>query len=64
MVSFDVVSLFKNVPLEYTINIILDKVYNKKLIKTKLKRAELKKLLWMCTTELHFSFKKKYVSTS
>ena len=58
MISFDV-SLFTNVPLEYTINIILDKVYNKRLIKTKLKRSELKKLLWLCTSELHFSFNRK-----
>ena len=32
MVSFDVVSLFINVPIEFTIDVILDKVYNKCLI--------------------------------
>ena len=45
MVSFDVSSLFTNVPLDNTINLILDKVYKKKLVKTKLKREELKILL-------------------
>ena len=55
MVSFDVSNLFTNVPLEYTIELILKKVYNKKLIKTKLKREELRELLRMCTKELHFT---------
>ena len=56
MVSFDVSNLFTNVPLEYTIELILKKVYNKKLIKTKLKRDELRELLRMCTKELHFTY--------
>ena len=59
MVSFDVSNLFTNVPLEYTINLILDKVYKKKLIKTKLKRNELKLLLELCTKEMHFTFNGK-----
>ena len=37
-VSFDVKSLFTNVPLKKTINIILDRIYNKKLINTTLKK--------------------------
>ena len=48
--------LFTNVPLDYTINIILDKTYKKKLIKTKLKHEELKLLLELCTKEMHFNF--------
>ena len=56
MVSFDVVSLFTNVPLDFTINLILDKVYREKAIRTKLEREELKKLLEICTKEMHFSF--------
>ena len=56
MVSFDVSNLFTNVPLEFTIELILKKVYNKKLIKTKLKREELRELLRMCTKELHFTY--------
>ena len=35
MVSFDVSSLFTNVPLDHTIEIILKKVYDEKLISTK-----------------------------
>ena len=56
LVSFDVVSLFTNVPLDFTINLILDKVYREKAIRTKLEREELKKLLEICTKEMHFSF--------
>ena len=59
LVSFDVASLFTNVPLDYTINVILRKIYREKLIKTKLKRKEMKELLEICTKELHFSFNGK-----
>ena len=33
-VSFDVESLFTNVPLQRTLKIIIDRIYNKKLVKT------------------------------
>ena len=56
MVSFDVSNLFTNVPLDFTIDLILKKVYREKKIKTKLKKAELKELLEICTKELHFTF--------
>ena len=64
MISFDVVSLFTNVPLEKTIDIILRKVYREKLIKTKIKREDLKKLLYLCTKEGHFTFNgETYIQT-
>ena len=56
MVSFDVVSLFTSVPLDFTIDLILEKIYRDKVIKTKLKREELRNLLEICTKEMHFSF--------
>ena len=56
LVSFDVVSLFTKVPLDFTINLILDKVYRDKKIQTKLKREQMKKLLEICTKEMHFSY--------
>ena len=59
MVSLDVVSLFTSVPLDYTINIILDKIYKDKLIQTKLSRDQFKTLLELCTKEMHFSFNGK-----
>ena len=59
LVSFDVTSLFTNVPLDYTIDVILRKIYKDKLIKTKIKKDEMKMLLQLCTKELHFSFNGK-----
>ena len=41
-VSFDVESLFTNVPLKKTINIILDRIYRQKLLKTNLKKRIIK----------------------
>ena len=44
-VSLDVVSLFTNVPLRKTVNTILKRVYNEKLINTSLSKGSLKKLI-------------------
>ncbi len=54
-VSFDVKSLFTNVPLKKTINIILDKTYNKQEISSSLKKRTLKKLLLDSCTKTPFS---------
>ena len=56
MLSLDVESLFTNVPLEETIEIILNRIYRDNLLNTKLTRDEMKKLLLLCTREVHFSF--------
>ena len=55
-VSFDVESLFTSVPLSKTINIILDRTYNKKLLKTNIKKQAMKTLLKDCCTKSAFSF--------
>ena len=55
-VSFDVVSLFTNVPLSRTVQIILDRIYKEKLIDTKLQKRNLKKLILDCCTKTPFSF--------
>ena len=49
-------SLFTNVPLDFTIDLILNKVYREKVIKTKLKESQLRELLVLCTKNMHFSF--------
>ena len=59
LVSFDVVSLFTNVPLKRTINVILNRIYNEKLIETKIKKSTMKKLLYDCCTKSTFSFNEK-----
>ena len=56
MISFDVVSLFTNVPLNRTIDIILRKVYDEKLIRTKIKREDIKELLLLCTQGVPFTY--------
>ena len=44
-VSFDVKSLFTNVPLDKTIKVIMDRIYKEKKISTSLKQRTLKKLI-------------------
>ena len=56
LVSFDVASLFTSVPLEYTIDITLRKIYNDKLINTEIPKKEMKELLLLCTKNVHFTF--------
>ena len=58
-ISFDVVSLFTNVPLKKTIEIILKRVYNDQLVQTKLKKSTLKKLLLDACQKTAFSFNGK-----
>ena len=55
-VSFDVESLFTSVPLSKAINIILDWIYNKKMLKTNINKRTMKKLLKDCWTKNAFSF--------
>ena len=55
LVSFDVKSLFTNVPLQKTVNIILDRIYNKKIMTTTLKKQTLKKLILDTCSKTVFS---------
>ena len=54
--SFDIESLFTNKPLNKTINIILDRIYRQKLLKTNLKKRTMKKLLLDSCTKNAFSY--------
>jgi hypothetical protein len=64
LVSFDVESLFTNVPTVETINIILDTVYKDGVtVFHDLTREELEKLLTICTQESHFQFDGKLRSS-
>ena len=56
MFSFDVKSLFTNVPLAESIDIVLDKVFVDKVLKVPFTRPELKSLLMLCTEEVQFTF--------
>ena len=60
MTSFDITSLFTNIPLDETINICVDKMYqNKRKIKGLLKH-QCKKLLTLTTKSSFFMFNNKY----
>ena len=52
-------SLFTNVPLQRTINIILDRFYNNKLVATQLKKQTLKKLIKDTCSKTVFSANNK-----
>ena len=57
MVSFDVASLFTNVPLiKETIEVILKRIYINKEITTDIPKKEMKELLILCTKNVHFTF--------
>ena len=56
MFSFDVKSLFTSVPLEHIIDIIIKRIYEKHEITTVFTAHEMKKLLTVCTKNVHFSF--------
>ena len=54
MISFDVSSLFTIVPLDYTIDLTLKRIFGDKEIKTKISRKDMKNLLILCTKNIHF----------
>ena len=56
IIFFDVKSLFKNVLLDQTIEIIFSKVYQEKKIKTSIPEENITKLFYQCTKEVHFMF--------
>ena len=56
LISFDVKSLFTHVPLDETIEIILNRIYDKNEIPTDITKNEMKELLNQCTKSAHFTF--------
>ena len=59
MVSFHVGSLFTNVHLEKTSNIIIKRICDKKEINTNISKYEIKDLLYFCTKNTHFTLHSK-----
>ena len=57
-VSFNVESLVMNVPLDKTINTILERIYWQKLLKTNFKKRTIKKLLIDSCTKTAFFYDK------
>ena len=62
MVSFDVISLFTNIPLDLVIDIVLQKIYSNKemTLLHGLTKAQFKKLLTWTTKTTTFQFNKQY----
>ena len=56
LVSLDVKSLFTNLPLDETIEIILNRICEKNEISTDITKSEIKELLNLCTKSVHFTF--------
>ena len=59
MVSYDVKSLFTNVPLDCTSDIILGRIYKKNEIVTSITKNEMKEMLMLYTKNVHFTFESK-----
>ena len=55
LTSFDVKSLITNVPLNFTIDLILKDLYKDSEIQTNIKKKEMKQLLLLCTQNVHLS---------
>ena len=56
MASFDITSLFTNVPIEETINIVTSSLYENENAIRNIKKADFKKLLRLCVDDNHFLF--------
>ena len=56
MISFDVKSLFTNVPLDDTISIIARKIFDEVKKETNIPRKVMRELLLLCTKHVHFTF--------
>ena len=59
-VSYDVDSLFTNIPLKETINHILDEIYDNKKLQPICNRLIFKRLLYKLTTDCTFQFNQKF----
>ena len=57
LVSFDLKALFTNVPLEYTIDLVLKRIYENHEIPTSITRNEMREILLLCTENVHFTFR-------
>ena len=62
MVSFDVESLFTNIPLDETINICVERLYNRKKKVNGLLKRHFKELLTLATKSSYFLFNGVYYS--
>ena len=55
MISFDVILLLTNVPVDATIDIILKRIHERKEINNSFTKQELKELILFCTKGVRFT---------
>ena len=60
MTSFDVTSLFTNVPIEETVNIVMDSLFSNTDEIRGIDKADFRKLLRLCLKDNHFIFNKDH----
>ena len=56
LISFDVTSLFTNVPLDFMIDVILKRIYDENEVNTNIPKQQMRDLLLLCTKNVHFSY--------
>ena len=56
MVSFDVKSLFTNIPLDRTIKLVFKRIYEKHEVSANVTKQEMKEILVLCIKDVHFTF--------
>ena len=56
LISFDVIFLFTNVPLDDTVDIVFKRIYDNREIKTAINKREMKELIKLCTKDIQFNF--------
>ena len=56
LISFDVIFLFTNVPLDDTVDIVFKRIYDNREIKTAINKREMKELIKLCTKDVQFNF--------
>ena len=56
LISFDVISLFTNVPIDATIDIIIRHICEFKEINKRITKNEMRQLILLCTKNVHFTF--------
>ena len=64
MASLDITSLYTNIPLDETINICLNKLFDKQQCLSNLDRVNFEKLLWLTMKESFFIFDKTFCKQS
>ena len=56
LISFDVTSLFANAPLDFTIDVILKRIYDENEVNTNIPKQQMRDLLFLCTKNVHFNY--------